>query len=75
MCGEDAGSMERTVEWIDPYEGFTHQTDTIVVSQSEHAEKLAACGLDARDPPSLFPNRSSRGPRLGEPLRLQRTPS
>ncbi|MBD3649662.1 MAG: hypothetical protein HUJ31_19890 [Pseudomonadales bacterium] len=33
--------------WVDPFEGFEYQTDTVTVEASHQAEKLADCGLDA----------------------------
>lgn len=37
-------------DWIDPFEGFEFDNDTVTVEASHQAEKLLACGLD----PALF---------------------
>ncbi len=46
MEDEAAGS----VEWLEPYAGFTYQAETIEVSAAYQADKLGTCGLD----PGIF---------------------
>ena len=42
--------MSQDDRWIDPYDGFQYQQDTVSVDASYQSEKLRACGLD----PALF---------------------
>ena len=46
-----SGETDRA--WVDPYEGFEYDTDTVTVSSTYQREKLGICGI----PPEVFGDR------------------
>jgi acyl dehydratase len=53
------------IEWIDPYEGFVYQEDTITIATDVQHDALSACGID----PALYDGKADPSFFISEAIR------